>query len=47
MTANAGPDDRDHCIKEGMNDYIAKPMKTDTLIAMLKRASEEIRERAI
>lgn len=47
MTANAGPDDRDHCIKEGMNDYIAKPMKTDTLIAMLKRAFEEIRERAI
>jgi CheY-like chemotaxis protein len=38
MTANAGPDDRDLCISEGMDDYIAKPMKSDGLIAVLKAA---------
>lgn len=38
MTANAGPDDRDLCISEGMDDYIAKPMKAEGLIAVLKAA---------
>jgi len=38
MTANAGPDDRDMCIAEGMDDYIAKPMKSEGLIAVLKAA---------
>jgi len=38
MTANAGPDDRDLCISEGMDDYIAKPMKSEGLIAVLKAA---------
>jgi CheY-like chemotaxis protein len=38
MTANAGPDDRDLCISEGMDDYIAKPMKTEGLISVLKAA---------
>jgi CheY-like chemotaxis protein len=38
MTANAGPDDRDMCISEGMDDYIAKPMKTEALINVLKGA---------
>jgi signal transduction histidine kinase/ligand-binding sensor domain-containing protein/DNA-binding response OmpR family regulator len=38
MTANAGPDDRDLCISEGMDDYIAKPMKSEGLIAVLKGA---------
>jgi signal transduction histidine kinase/ligand-binding sensor domain-containing protein/DNA-binding response OmpR family regulator len=38
MTANAGPDDRDLCISEGMDDYIAKPMKPEGLIAVLKAA---------
>ncbi|AYL95433.1 hybrid sensor histidine kinase/response regulator [Mucilaginibacter celer] len=38
MTANAGPDDRDLCIAEGMDDYIAKPMKTEALINVLKAA---------
>jgi signal transduction histidine kinase/ligand-binding sensor domain-containing protein/DNA-binding response OmpR family regulator len=38
MTANAGPDDRDLCISEGMDDYIAKPMKPDGLITVLKAA---------
>nr|WP_184543064.1 hybrid sensor histidine kinase/response regulator [Mucilaginibacter sp. FT3.2]MBB6230327.1 signal transduction histidine kinase/ligand-binding sensor domain-containing protein/DNA-binding response OmpR family regulator [Mucilaginibacter sp. FT3.2] len=38
MTANAGADDRDLCISEGMDDYIAKPMKSEGLIAVLKAA---------
>ncbi|WPU91979.1 two-component regulator propeller domain-containing protein [Mucilaginibacter sabulilitoris] len=42
MTANAGPDDRDLCLSEGMDDYIAKPMKTDTLVEILKKAFESI-----
>ena len=42
MTANAGPDDRELCLSEGMDDYIAKPMKTEGLIDMLKRAHEGV-----
>lgn len=38
MTANAGPEDRELCLTEGMDDYIAKPMKTEDLVAILKRA---------
>ncbi|MEZ2335423.1 two-component regulator propeller domain-containing protein [Mucilaginibacter sp. RCC_168] len=38
MTANAGPDDRELCLSQGMDDYIAKPMKTDDLVTILKRA---------
>ncbi|PWK79377.1 signal transduction histidine kinase [Mucilaginibacter oryzae] len=38
MTANAGPDDRDLCIAEGMDDYVAKPMKTEALINVLRAA---------
>jgi CheY-like chemotaxis protein len=36
MTANAMLEDREICIKAGMNDYIAKPVKIDTLITMLR-----------
>ncbi|MBB6107421.1 Signal transduction histidine kinase [Mucilaginibacter lappiensis] len=42
MTANAGPEDRELCLSQGMNDYIAKPMKTDDLVAILKRAHEQV-----
>ncbi|HVW98417.1 MAG TPA: two-component regulator propeller domain-containing protein [Mucilaginibacter sp.] len=36
MTANAMVEDREICIKAGMNDYISKPLKIDTLITMLR-----------
>ena len=39
MTANAMSKDRDECIKMGMNDYIAKPMRLTEIIKILKNAS--------
>jgi len=42
MTANAGPEDRELCLIEGMDDYIAKPMKTEDMVAILKRAYEQV-----
>jgi signal transduction histidine kinase/CheY-like chemotaxis protein/ligand-binding sensor domain-containing protein len=38
MTANAMSEDRENCIKAGMDDYIAKPMKLQELVDMLKKA---------
>jgi CheY-like chemotaxis protein len=42
MTANALPEDRDACMKAGMNDYISKPLKLDLLLEILKKASVEM-----
>jgi CheY-like chemotaxis protein len=39
MTANAMSKDRDECIKMGMDDYIAKPMRLAEIIKILKNAS--------
>ncbi|SDF61167.1 Signal transduction histidine kinase [Mucilaginibacter pineti] len=38
MTANALSEDREICLKGGMNDYISKPMRIDELVELLKRA---------
>jgi CheY-like chemotaxis protein len=35
MTANAMVEDREECIRAGMNNYIAKPLKIETLVTML------------
>ncbi|MEO6850947.1 MAG: response regulator, partial [Mucilaginibacter sp.] len=37
MTANAMLEDRDECLKSGMDDYISKPLKIESLIAILKQ----------
>ena len=37
LTANAMQEDREICLRAGMDDYLPKPMKTDDLIAILKR----------
>jgi len=38
MTANALSEDRDICLSHGMDNYISKPMKLDTLVELLKYA---------
>ena len=36
MTANAFQDDKDNCFRAGMNDFLSKPMKIETLAKVLK-----------
>ena len=37
MTANALPEDREACLKAGMDDYISKPIKLEVLVDILKK----------
>jgi CheY-like chemotaxis protein len=46
MTANAMAEDRERCLKEGMNDYISKPVKLEELIDILKNASMMVKLQA-
>ena len=41
MTANVMASDRDRCMEAGMNDYVAKPLRPEELLAALSRASDE------
>ena len=44
MTANAMQGDREACLEAGMNDYLAKPVSTQSVLAILKKwlPAEEI-----
>lgn len=38
MTANAMPEDREKCLKAGMDDYISKPIKRETIFKILEKS---------
>ena len=37
MTANAMKGDREKCINAGMNDYMSKPIKRETVFKILEK----------
>lgn len=37
LTANAGEDDKKKCLASGMNDFISKPIKRESIDALLKK----------
>ncbi len=41
MTANAMSGDRERCIESGMNNYIAKPLRSDDLYALIRRVLDD------
>ena len=43
MTANAMQGDRDMCLQAGMDDYISKPIKLETLVSTLEKWSVQIK----
>ena len=47
MTANAMQDDKDKCIKAGMDEYISKPINLDELVKALIRASESFKPKIV
>jgi CheY-like chemotaxis protein len=44
MTANALEEDREQCFAAGMDEYIAKPIRLEDLVAALEKAGTEIKK---
>ncbi len=42
MTANAMVEDRDECLRAGMNNYLAKPVKIEALLTMLSQIDTQV-----
>ena len=47
VTANAMQDDRDACIKAGMDDYVSKPIELDKLMTILEKWAIAIKQKTI
>jgi signal transduction histidine kinase/DNA-binding response OmpR family regulator len=45
MTANAMKEDKDECLKAGMNDFLSKPVKLEELVAMLTKWSNIVKDK--
>jgi signal transduction histidine kinase/ligand-binding sensor domain-containing protein/DNA-binding response OmpR family regulator len=45
ITANAMKEDREMCLKAGMDDYISKPIKIELLMESLEKAALNIKEK--
>jgi CheY-like chemotaxis protein len=43
LTANALPGERERCLREGMDDYIAKPFQRDKLLGVLAQFLDGVR----
>jgi CheY-like chemotaxis protein len=46
LTANAFEEDRDMCLASGMDDYVSKPLKTESLEAALLRVPRRVESQA-
>lgn len=46
MTANAMTEDKDICLKAGMDDYISKPFKIENVIDAVVKWSRFLHERS-
>ncbi|RIK47113.1 MAG: hybrid sensor histidine kinase/response regulator, partial [Chloroflexi bacterium] len=46
MTAHAMEGDREQCLRSGMNDYVSKPVRLESLSFVLQRVHEERRNMA-
>jgi CheY-like chemotaxis protein len=47
MTANAMQGDREQCINAGMDDYVSKPVKLETLVSVLEKWALTIKNKEI